>query len=127
MKTMSERATRLQPSPTAGPFTAATIGTRQATMPVTICRPWARVWRRSGVLGQLVEVGEVPAGREGAPVAREHAARASSSASICGNSAGQPGVQLVVGGVQLSGRFSVTTRTGRRRDLELGREGRRCS
>ena len=48
MKTMSESATRLQPSPTAGPFTAATIGTRQRTIPVTICFPWVRDrWRRS--------------------------------------------------------------------------------
>ena len=46
MYTMSDRATRLQPSPTAGPLTAATIGTRHFTMPVTICRPWTRVsWR----------------------------------------------------------------------------------
>ena len=35
---MSESATRLQPSPTAGPLTAATMGTRHFTMPVTICR-----------------------------------------------------------------------------------------
>ena len=47
MNTMSEHATRLQPSPTAGPFTAATIGTRQPTIPVTIWRPWARVTERN--------------------------------------------------------------------------------
>ena len=46
MNTMSESATRLQPSPTAGPFTAATIGTRQPTMPVTIWRPWVSVTER---------------------------------------------------------------------------------
>ena len=46
MKTMSDSATRLQPSPTAGPFTAATIGTRQRTIPVTICRPCvSETWR----------------------------------------------------------------------------------
>ena len=48
MYTMSDSATRLQPSPTAGPFTAAITGTRQPTMPVTIWRPWVRLsFRRS--------------------------------------------------------------------------------
>ena len=71
MKTMSDRATRLQPSPTAGPFTAATIGTRQRTMPVTIWRPWAeRLGAQAGVAGQLVDVVEVAAGREGPARAR---------------------------------------------------------
>ena len=49
MNTMSESATRLQPSPTAGPFTAATIGRRHRTMPVTIWRPCAIVVSRSAV------------------------------------------------------------------------------
>ena len=66
MKTMSESATRLQPSPTAGPLTAATIGTRHRTIPVTIWRPWVSVvWRRPASLGQLVDVAEVAPGREG--------------------------------------------------------------
>ena len=43
MKTMSDRATRLQPSPTAGPLTAAMTGTRHAAMPVTILRPSVRL------------------------------------------------------------------------------------
>ena len=104
MKTMSDRATRLQPSPTAGPFTAATIGTRQPTMPVTICRPWASVSLRSGRhRGQLVEVGEVPAGREGPPVAGEHHGPGLGVGVDLREELGQPAVQLVVGGVQVLG------------------------
>ena len=70
MKTMSDRATRLQPRPTAGPLTAAMIGTRHAAIPVTMRLPSTSVCSpQRAVLGQLVEVPEVPAGREGAPVA----------------------------------------------------------
>jgi hypothetical protein len=39
MNTMSESATRLQPHPIAGPLKAATVGTRHATMAMTIRRP----------------------------------------------------------------------------------------
>ena len=49
MYTTSDRATSEQPSPTAGPFTAATIGTRQPTIPVTMALPSIRVCLRSAV------------------------------------------------------------------------------
>ena len=101
---MSDRATRLQPSPTAGPLTAATIGTRHRTMPVTICLPWASVSRRSvGVAGQLVEVGEVAAGREGPAVAGQHHGPGLVVGVDLGEQLGQPAVEPVVGGVQLLG------------------------
>ena len=104
MKTMSESATRLQPSPTAGPLTAATIGTRHATMPVTIWRPWVSVSRRStGSRDQLVEVGEVAAGREGPAVAGEHGHPGLGVGVELGEQLGQALVQHVVGGVELLG------------------------
>ncbi len=46
MNTMSDSATRLHPSPTAGPLTAAITGTRHRAMPITIWRPWVSdSWR----------------------------------------------------------------------------------
>ena len=102
MKTMSERATRLQPSPTAGPFTAATIGSRQPTIPVTICRPCVSVSvPQLGVLGELVEVVEVAAGGEGAPGAGEHRHPRLVVGVELREQRGQPGVEHVVGGVEV--------------------------
>ncbi len=49
MYTTSDRATNEHPRPTAGPFTAATIGTRQLTIPVTMALPSTRVCLRSAV------------------------------------------------------------------------------
>ena len=41
----------LQPSPTAGPLTAAMIGSLHRIIPVTIWRPWVSdVWRRAASL-----------------------------------------------------------------------------
>ena len=102
MNTMSDSATRLQPSPTAGPLTAATIGTRHRTMPVTIWRPWTSVSApQLGVLAQLVEVGEVAAGREGPPVAGQHDGPGLVVGVDLGEQLGQALVQLVVGGVEM--------------------------
>ena len=104
MNTMSDSATRLQPSPTAGPFTAATTGTRHATMPVTIWRPSASVsLAQVLVAGQLVEVGEVAAGRERPAVAGEHDGPGVEVGVDLREQLGQAVVQLVVGGVELLG------------------------
>ena len=104
MNTMSDRATRLQPRPTAGPLTAATMGTRHPTMPVTIWRPWASVsFRQTAVLGQLVEVGEVAAGRECLPVPGQHHGPGLVVGIDLGEEPGQAPVELVVGGVELLG------------------------
>ncbi len=104
MNTMSESATRLQPSPTAGPFTAATIGRRHRTMPVTIWRPWAIVVLLSDVVPcQLVEVAEVTAGGEGAARPGEHGDPGPVVGVELWKQRGETGMERVVGGVELFG------------------------
>ena len=97
-------ATRLQPSPTAGPFTAATIGTRHRTIPVTIWRPCSKVvLPQRAVAGEIVEVAEVAAGREGAPGTGDDRHPRLVVGVQLREERGQPGVQHVVRGVQLVG------------------------
>ena len=113
MNTMSESATRLQPSPTAGPLTAATIGTRHATIPVTIWRPSTSVWlAQVVVLRELVEVGEVAAGGERPTVAGEHDRAHVGVGVDLREQLGQALVQHVVRGVQLLGPVEPDSRIG---------------
>ena len=103
MNTMSDSATRLQPSPTAGPLTAATIGTRHrdhAGHDLPAVRRASRGAAPASV-AQLVEVVEVAAGRERPPVAGEHDGPGLEVGVDLREQLGQPLVQLVVGGVEL--------------------------
>ena len=104
MKTMSDNATREQPSPTAGPFTAAIIGSRHRTIPVTIWRPCTSVRLRNvRVARQLVDVFEVTAGRERAAGAREHGHPRLVVRVQLREQRGQARVEDVVGGIELVG------------------------
>ena len=104
MNTMSDSATRLQPRPTAGPFTAAITGTRHATMPVTMFAAVEEALLAEGVVAdELVDVVEVAAGREGPAVAGEHRDPGVEVGVELREQASQRAVQLVVGGVELVG------------------------
>ena len=80
------------------------------------------------VLGQLVEVGEVPAGGEGPPGAREHRHPRLGVGVELREQRGQARVQHVVGGVEVVGPVQRDDADGAvRREPAARREGRRCS
>ena len=104
MKTTSESDTRLQPSPTAGPLTAATTGTRHRSMLRTSRLPVSIVRRRSaGSSAEVPQVAEVAAGGERPAVAGDdHGARFGVVVDLR-EQVGEALVQVVVDRVQVVG------------------------
>ena len=77
MYTTSESAITLQPSPTAGPLTAATTGTRHRIMLSDELTAFGdHVAPQRAVVRHAVEEIEVAAGRERAPLTGDHRDRA---------------------------------------------------
>src|SRR5580692_1364013 len=110
---MSLSATRLQPSPTAGPLTAATIGTRQRAMPRTRSRPCAMVFARSSASRlSSARYSKSPPAENARPLPVSTAARASRSSLSRGQSRASPVCSGSLTALSASGRLSVMIRSG---------------
>src|SRR5246127_2804248 len=109
---MSLSATRLQPSPTAGPLTAATTGIRHRAIPSTISRPSAMVLaRRSASPANSSRYAKSPPAENALPAPVSTAARAvRSSLSRCHIRA-SPECRLSLTELRESGRFRVMMRS----------------
>src|SRR5580704_2448363 len=110
---MSLSATRLQPSPTAGPLTAATIGTRQRARPSTRSRPCAIVLARSaGSRLSSSRYSKSPPAENARPLPVSTAARASWSSLSRGQSRARPVCSGSLTALSASGRLRVMIRSG---------------
>ncbi len=112
MSTMSLSPARLQPSPTAGPFTAAMIGTSMLAMPRTMTAPSSMIAARRSVSWTMRSRrlrSPPPENARPAPVITS-ASMSVSAASRSHTWASAPWSTSLVA-LNASGRFSVSSRT----------------
>src|SRR6185503_1057875 len=110
---MSESATTLQPSPTAGPFTAAITGMRHRIMLSTMSRPSSIVCRRSTLsFAMRSSRPKSPPAEKARPAPVITATRASVSELSCGKSCARLKCSSSFVALSASGRDNVTMRTG---------------
>jgi hypothetical protein len=113
MKTTSQSVANVQPSPTAGPFTAATIGTRTPSMASTSRLAWRialpRACWSSAKRGKSAVL---PPALNARPPPVSTTARASGSSSMRARSAGNSACNSSSKEFIASGRLSVTRTTG---------------